>query len=106
MPNVLSSIPIRLLFALTPIMLAMSGCSTTESQKTMTAPSQFTSSVAYPAVDSTLGEKLYPNEHAIAEDISTIIAQSIRQEYAAGQARRDAHPKAHGCVRAEFQVSE
>ncbi len=106
MPNVLSSIPIRLLFALTPIMLAMSGCSTTESQKTMAVPSQFTSSVAYPAVDSTLGEKLYPNEHAIAEDISTIIAQSIRQEYAAGQARRDAHPKAHGCVRAEFQVSE
>ena len=79
MPNVLSSMPISLLFALTPIMLAMSGCSTTESQKTMAAPSQFTSSVAYPAVDRKKKKKLYPNEHAIAADISTIIAQSIRQ---------------------------
>jgi Catalase len=33
-----------------------------------------------------------------------VIEESIRKQYSAGSARRDAHPKAHGCVMAEFHV--
>ena len=32
------------------------------------------------------------------------IEKSIRKQYNSGSALRDAHPKAHGCVRAEFHV--
>ncbi len=41
---------------------------------------------------------------AIDTLIQTLIAQ-IRAEYPDGLMRRDAHPKAHGCVRAEFTIN-
>jgi Catalase len=62
------------------------------------------SSVAIPAIDRELGERLYANEMSIAESLSVVIEKSIRKQYATGNARRDAHPKAHGCLKAEFQV--
>ena len=58
-----------------------------------------------PAIDSELGEHLYPGERALAEEIGTVIEGSLRKQYAPGAILRDAHPKAHGCVRAEFRVS-
>ncbi|MFH4155564.1 catalase, partial [Acinetobacter baumannii] len=58
----------------------------------------------YPIPDEYLNEKLQPNEKKLAQEISTVIEESIRKEYAPGKALRDAHPKAHGCVRAEFHV--
>lgn len=58
----------------------------------------------YPGVDSVLGEALYPDEQVLAREIALVIEKAIRQEYRPGSARRDAHPKAHGCVKAEFHV--
>jgi hypothetical protein len=51
-------------------------------------------------------EKLYPNEQALAGQIADTLEASIRAKYQAGHARRDAHPKAHGIVKAEFRVND
>ena len=59
---------------------------------------------SYPTADAGLGEKLYPNESMYADKIAAEIEKSIRKQYVAGNAKRDAHPKAHGCVKAEFHV--
>ena len=55
-------------------------------------------------VDTGLGEMLHENEERIGHEIADAIAVQIRQ----GQrpALRDAHPKAHGCVHATFQVED
>jgi len=63
------------------------------------------STVLYPEVDPDLGEQLHPEEMALAGQIGDAIEQSIRAQYQAGHARRDAHPKAHAVVKAEFRVS-
>jgi Catalase len=60
--------------------------------------------LSYPSVDAEIGEQLYRDEQALAHEIAVVIEQSIRDEYRPGHARRDAHPKAHGCVTAEFHV--
>ncbi len=60
--------------------------------------------ISYPSIDPALGEAYYPEEQATASAIATEIDQSIRKQYAAGHVLRDAHPKAHGCVKAEFNV--
>src|ERR1700675_3552762 len=60
----------------------------------------------YPAPDAFLGERLYPNEEALAQRLAAVIDDTVRRQYRSGTARRDAHPKAHGCVRAEFHVDE
>lgn len=65
----------------------------------------FPSDVSYPNVDYGLGEQLHPDEKALAGQIAEAIEKSIREQYQPGHARRDAHPKAHGIVRAEFRVS-
>src|SRR5215471_16800170 len=61
--------------------------------------------VSYPEVDCDLGEQLHPEEIALAGQIAEAIEKSIRAQYQAGHARRDAHPKAHAIVRAEFRVN-
>ncbi|MES2027055.1 MAG: catalase family protein [Pseudomonadota bacterium] len=63
-------------------------------------------STPYPVADAFLGERLYPNEQAIAQEMASIIEATIRKQYQPGGARRDAHPKAHGCVKAEFKVDD
>ncbi|MDB6086238.1 MAG: catalase, partial [Gammaproteobacteria bacterium] len=83
----------------------MGGCQSAV-KNTARAPSDFASTVIYPSVDAQLGEHSYPREIPIAEKLSVLIDESIRRQYSAGNARRDAHPKAHGCLRAEFHVSE
>ena len=60
----------------------------------------------YPGIDSGLGEELYPDEQALAQEIALVIEKTIRKEYRPGSARRDAHPKAHGCVKAELHVMD
>jgi hypothetical protein len=62
--------------------------------------------IVEPSVDAELGEHLYPGEDLVAAKLSAVIEQSIRQQYAPGNARRDAHPKAHGCVKAQIHVLE
>ncbi len=60
----------------------------------------------YPVPDAFLGERLYPNEEALAQRLAQVIDETVRRQYQTGTARRDAHPKAHGCVRAEFRVAK
>jgi hypothetical protein len=60
--------------------------------------------VSYSDIDPELGEHLYPNETLIADELSVVIEHSIRKQYTPGSARRDAHPKAHGCVKAEIHI--
>jgi hypothetical protein len=59
-------------------------------------------------LDSELGEALHENEIEMAQQIAASIATTLRQQYAkqGPPARRDAHPKAHGCVSAEFRVED
>lgn len=106
MSNFMQPINFRVLFVFTPLVFALTGCSETlHSQRTI--PIKISSeSIAYPEVDTVLGEKLQPNEEVLAQNIAQVIEKSIREQYTAGNALRDAHPKAHGCVRAEFHVSK
>jgi len=96
----------RVLFVFTPLVFALTGCSETlHPQRTI--PIKISSeSIVYPEVDTVLEEKLQPNEEVLAQNIAQVIEKSIREQYTAGNALRDAHPKAHGCVRAEFHVSK
>jgi hypothetical protein len=66
-------------------------------------------------LDTELGEVLQENEEQLAQQLADYAAAKIRQDFAAKQSRRgpsdppptalrDAHPKAHGCVEAVFQV--
>jgi hypothetical protein len=84
--------------------LAMGGCHVSAVKNTAAAASSSASAVSYPGVDATLGEHPYRNEKSIAEELSAVIEESIRKQYSAGSARRDAHPKAHGCVKAEISI--
>lgn len=59
---------------------------------------------SYPVPDAGLGEALYPNEAQMADSMAAQIEGMLRQTYQPGNFRRDAHPKAHGCVKAQFQV--
>lgn len=105
MPNFSQLRHFRVLLIFTPALSLLSGCSDNAFYKN-TKPTVISSSIAksYPEPDTYLGEKLQPNEKLKAQQISTVIEESIRKEYSPGKALRDAHPKAHGCVRAEFHV--
>ena len=61
-----------------------------------------------PAIDSDLGELVAQGEQDVAKAIAEAMRQHVAQTYPRGEgpARRDAHPKAHGCVRAEFCVDD
>jgi hypothetical protein len=59
------------------------------------------------ALDADLGEALQDGEAELAQAIFAHIATVLDRRYAAsGFYRRDAHPKSHGCVRAEFRVDD
>ena len=83
------------LFAVTSISLSKSYAFDATALKT---------SVPYPTADASVGEKLFPNEEGIAKEMASIIEDAVRRQFEPGKARRDAHPKAHGCVKAEFHV--
>lgn len=93
----------RLLSGLS-LLMVVSGCSV--GQEKNTAPEVLASSgvLLYQDIDPELGERLYPDEKSVAREISLVIEKSIRKQYGPGNARRDAHPKSHGCVKAEFHV--
>lgn len=92
--------------ALIPLILTVSSCASIVSKNQNLAPPNHLNTIKYPNIDQQLGEKLYPNEQMIAKEISDIIENSIRKQYSSTTALRDAHPKAHGCVQAEFHVLE
>lgn len=94
--------PVRPAFRLLliPACIVTSSC---QAEPTVNKTSQV-SPIVYPTADAGLGEKLYPDESIYADKIAAEIEKSIRKQYTAGNAKRDAHPKAHGCVKAEFHV--
>jgi hypothetical protein len=94
------------LFLFTPLVFALSGCTETLYSNTTSPAKTFSESNSYPEIDTALGEKIQPNEELLAQNIAQVIEKSIREQYTAGNALRDAHPKAHGCVRADFHVSK
>ncbi|MFA3130145.1 catalase family protein [Acinetobacter pittii] len=94
------------LFLFTPLVFVLSGCTETLYSNTTSPAKTFSESNAYPEIDTALGEKIQPNEELLAQNIAQVIEKSIREQYTAGNALRDAHPKAHGCVRADFHVSK
>jgi hypothetical protein len=61
-------------------------------------------------IDTELGEVLQENEEELAEEIAAANSAAIafREEAGQGQplALRNVHPRAHGCVRAEFRVED
>jgi len=87
------------------LLLTITAC-TSAGREAMPTPIATAAPSYYPAIDSALGERLQPEEHVLAEEISRVIERSLRERYAPGSIQRDAHPKAHGCVRAELQISE
>jgi Catalase len=86
--------------------LVLYGCGVSKVKQTDPETASTSTAIVYPGVDAELGEHLYPGEKSVAEELSVVIQQSIRKQYASGNARRDAHPKAHGCVKAEIHVLE
>lgn len=106
METFIQPISFKGLFLFTPLVFALSGCTETLYSNTTSTTKISSESNVYPEIDAVLGEKLQPNEELLAQNIAQVIEKSIREQYTAGNALRDAHPKAHGCVRADFHVSK
>lgn len=106
MVTFIQSINFKGLFLFTPFVFALSGCTETLYSSTTSTAKSFSEGNAYPEIGPFLGEKLQPNEEVLAQNIAQVIEKSIREQYTVGNALRDAHPKAHGCVRADFHVSK
>lgn len=61
---------------------------------------------AYPEADPSVGEVMQEDEVEAAFEISDIIIEALQRRFGQRKIRRDAHPKAHGCVRARFLVEQ
>jgi Catalase len=92
------------LFPLFGLALVINGCGITQVKNADPQEVAALNGLRYPSPDAQLGEHLYPDEKTIANQLSVVIEESIRKKYSAGTARRDAHPKAHGCVKAEIRI--
>ena len=102
MPNSAKPMPLGLLFHTIFLTRITANVEANTLPVMLTSPKDF----IYPDVDHGLNESLYPNAAATAKEIANIIEMTIRKQYATDIALRDAHPKAHGCVRAEFKINE
>ena len=60
----------------------------------------------YPIPDVQLGERIREGEVDAARRLIATLEEEVRSEYQPGNAKRDAHPKAHGCVAATFNVHD
>jgi len=63
--------------------------------------------ITYPVPDPELGEELAEGEEKAAGEVRDVIVEQIKSRYAPStgkRALRDAHPKTHGCLKAEFTV--
>jgi hypothetical protein len=96
----------RLSMAPVSLFIISSGYSAVQPQASAVAAGVDISAPHYPVADTGLGETPYPDEEVLAGQIASAIEKSIRKQYQSGDARRDAHPKAHGCVKATLHVDE
>jgi Catalase len=69
-------------------------------------PTTSANSMAYPGPDEALGEKLFPDEAALTDQLANTIEKSVRARYTTGRARRDVHSKSTGFLKAEFHVND
>jgi len=60
----------------------------------------------YPGADAHVGESLQPDEHEACTGLVKTLVDKVKADYQPGTARRDAHPKAHGCVTATLQFDD
>lgn len=74
--------------------------------QTINADSESALLTHYPIPDPTLGEEIREGEIDAARRLIATLEETVRSEYKPGHAKRDAHPKAHGCVNATFQVHD
>jgi Catalase len=60
------------------------------------------------SIDTELSEVLQENEEQLTKQIAAVSSATIHLQDQGGQrlALRDTHPKAHGCVQAEFRVED
>ena len=72
----------------------------------LSLPSLALCDIPNPVADAQLGERIGETEIADAKALIETLSDTIRAEYTNGGARRDAHPKAHGCVAATFTVDK
>lgn len=85
-----------------------SSCKSLDFDSTQLSRSELSpkASLSYPQPDPELGEFLHKGEIEAAEKITPVIERQIRQRYANDRRMlRDAHPKAHGCIKADFVVN-
>lgn len=88
--------------------LTMTSCSRSSAQQERVSlhTDKTAGEQAWPSPDPALGESAWPREQELGEQIATVIEKSISEQYRSGAVLRDAHPKAHGCVQADFQVNK
>lgn len=85
-----------------------SSCKTGDPKSDVSEQATVTSEdgLRYPEPDKELGEFYHDGELDVAKQIPLVIENQLRTRYASGQRMmRDAHPKAHGCLKAVFKVN-
>ena len=88
--------------------IALLGLALVAACSASTESASSSSEAADSTVDSALGEQLEPGETALVTQISDAATAQVVQSQSKDPnhiARRDAHPKAHGCVTASFTVN-
>lgn len=80
------------------VTILVAGCRTSGPSSDDAVPADF---------EFDLGERSWPGEREATQAIAQAITAKIEKSYAPRSlARRDAHPRAHGCVRARFEVED
>ncbi len=51
-------------------------------------------------------EYVFSDEPETAKELAEVLQGTVAKRYESGEFKRDAHPKSHGCVKAEFSVNE
>ena len=92
--------------ALLCILLASTFISACKSNQSSNGSLEASNASAGPEIDSSVGESLWPKEKESSRSIADEIEKTIRRDYAGKRALRDAHPKSHGCVKADFAVND
>lgn len=48
----------------------------------------------------------FADEQETAKELATVLQNAVAERYESGAFKRDAHPKSHGCLKAEFSVNK
>jgi catalase len=86
--------------ALSILFTAASACSASDTDEAATAEAAI-------GIEPQLGESLEANEDAMIREVAQAASSQVKRTPPDMKvAKRDAHPKAHGCVTAKFKVSD